>query len=185
MAAIAAAEHFGINIFDSAQALATVSIKGRFEIVPTVMSDITCIIDYAHNGKSLMSVLSTIREYQPKRVICVFGSVGGRTKQRRKEMALAAEQLADICIITSDNPDNEEPTDIINEIAEYISYEKRIKITDRRKAIQYALNIAICGDIVLFAGKGHEEYQLVNGKKEFFSEKEEIHSASTETEIFI
>lgn len=183
LAAIATANHFGINIFDSAHALATVSIKGRFEIVPTAMSDITCIIDYAHNGKSLMSVLSTIREYQPKRVICVFGSVGGRTKQRRKEMALAAEQLADICIITSDNPDNEEPTDIINEIAEYISYKKRIKIPDRKKAIQYALNIAICGDIILFAGKGHEEYQLVNGKKDFFSEKEEIHRASAEAEI--
>lgn len=179
LSAIATAQYFGINIFDSAHALATVSIKGRFEIVPTALSDITCIIDYAHNGKSLTSVLSTIKEYNPRRIICVFGSVGGRTKQRRKEMALAVENLADICIITSDNPDDEDPIDIINEIAYYISYDKRIKISDRKKAIQYALNIATCGDMILFAGKGHEEYQLVNGKKEFFSEKEEIHKIST------
>ena len=178
LAAICVCRYFGVSVFDAAHALETVSIKGRFEIVPTSLSDVTCIIDYAHNGKSLMHVLSTIREYEPSRVICVFGSVGGRTKHRRREMALAAGELADICIITSDNPDNEPISEIIDEIAEDIPPEKCIKIPDRAEAIYRALEMAGSGDFILFAGKGHEEYQLVNGKKLFFSEKETIRASA-------
>ncbi len=182
LAAICVCNFFGIGIFDCAQALETVSIKGRFEIVPTSLTDITCVIDYAHNGKSLMRVLETIRNYDPDRIICVFGSVGGRTKRRRKEMAIAADSLADVCIITSDNPDTEDPNDIIEEISQFISDEKCYCEPDRKKAIHYALSIAEPGDFILFAGKGHEEYQLINGKKLFFSEKEIIRKAANKTE---
>ena len=119
-------------------------------------------------------MLETIKEYSPSRLVCVFGSVGGRTKQRRKDMALVANALADYCIITSDNPDNESPCDIIDDIAQYISPEKYIKIEDRADAIKYAIRTAKDGDFILFCGKGHEEYQLINGKKIYFSEKEII-----------
>lgn len=178
LAAISVCNKFGISIFDCANALKNVSIAGRFEIVSTSTPDITCIVDYAHNGKSLMHVLETIQEYEPNRIICVFGSVGGRTKQRRKEMALAADAVADICIITSDNPDFEDPLEIAEDIAEYISYAKCIIEPDREKAIYCAFDMAQKGDFILFAGKGHEEYQLINGQKKEFSEKEIIRKAS-------
>jgi len=179
LAAICVCNFFGISFFECAGALKTVSIKGRFEIVPTSLADITCVIDYAHNGKSLMRVLETIRSYDPERIICVFGSVGGRTKRRRKEMAVVADSLADICIVTSDNPDTEDPNDIIQEISQFISEEKCYCEPDREKAIYYALSISEPGDFILLAGKGHEEYQLINGKKLFFSEKEIIRKAAS------
>ena len=182
LAAISVCNSFGISVFDCVHALETVRIRGRFEIVPISLTDITCIIDYAHNGKSLMRVLETIKNYRPKRIICVFGSVGGRTKSRRKEMALAANALADICIVTSDNPDSEDPSEIIGDIAQYIYPEKCYCEIDREKAIYYALRTAEPGDFVLFAGKGHEEYQLINGEKTFFSEKEIIRQASLQIE---
>lgn len=174
LSAIAVCRYFGISIFDSSHSLENVRIKGRFETVNTPLENITCVIDYAHNKDSLRRVLETIKEYSPSRLVCVFGSVGGRTKQRRKDMALIANALADYCIITSDNPDNESPADIIDDIAQYISPEKYIKIEDRADAIKYAIRTAKDGDFILFCGKGHEEYQLINGKKIYFSEKEII-----------
>ena len=174
LSAIAVCRYFGISIFDSSHALENVRIKGRFETVNTPLENITCVIDYAHNKDSLRRVLETIKEYSPSRLVCVFGSVGGRTKQRRKDMELVANALADYCIITSDNPDNESPGDIIDDIAQYISPEKYIKIEDRADAIKYAIETAKDGDFILFCGKGHEEYQLINGKKIYFSEKEII-----------
>ncbi len=174
LAAVAVCRHFGISTSACAAALASVRIRGRFETVQALRNDITCIIDYAHNGKSLSSILTTLREYEPERIICVFGSVGGRTKHRRREMALAAAELADLCIVTSDNPNFEPPEEIIAEIAEYIPPEKCICISDRAEAIHRALETAQSGDFLLFAGKGHEEYQLIRGKKLPFSERELI-----------
>ncbi|MGN1095429.1 MAG: UDP-N-acetylmuramoyl-L-alanyl-D-glutamate--2,6-diaminopimelate ligase, partial [Eubacteriales bacterium] len=178
LSAIAVCRVFGISIFDAAEALRTVRIKGRFEIVETPLEKITCVIDYAHNGESLRNVLQTIRGYSPKRIICVFGSVGGRTKNRRKDMAVVANELSDICVVTSDNPDAEDPDEIIREISRYIDKEKCVNITDREKAIYYALENAKEGDFLLFAGKGHEEYQLINGVKTDFSEKNIIRRAA-------
>ena len=174
LAAIAVCTHMGVSSKDCARALASVRIGGRFEAVPCAKKDITCIIDYAHNGRSLESALSALREYEPGRIICVFGSVGGRTKERRQELGKAAARLADICIVTSDNPDFEAPEDIVNEIAAYIPEEKCVLIPDRTCAVEYALDTAESGDFLLFAGKGHEQYQLINGKKLPFSERELI-----------
>jgi UDP-N-acetylmuramoyl-L-alanyl-D-glutamate--2,6-diaminopimelate ligase len=174
LAAIAVCTHFGISPELCANALCDVRVRGRFEIIPSHLKDVVCIVDYAHNAESISSVLRAMREYDPIRIICIFGSVGGRTKHRRREMALAANELADICIVTSDNPDSEPAEEIIGEIAAYISPEKCVCITDRADAVRYALKIAERGDFVIFAGKGHEEYQLIDGKKLPFSERELI-----------
>lgn len=174
LAAISVCFSFGISLEICAEALRTVRIGGRFEIVPCSRRDITCIIDYAHNRQSLENALSALREYNPGRIICIFGSVGGRTRERRRELGEIASSLADICIVTSDNPDFEAPDEIIREIASYIPAEKCICIIDRSEAVEYALNIAKPGDFLLFAGKGHEQYQLINGKKLPFSERELI-----------
>ena len=132
----------------------------------------TFIIDYAHNEISLTSALETLRSYEPTRLICLFGSVGGRTKGRRAELGRTAAKLADFSILTSDNPDFENPDQVIRDIeTQYSDKDAYVKIPDRKKAIEYAVSIARNGDIFLFAGKGHEDYQLINGEKLPFSEK--------------
>ena len=152
-----------------------IKIKGRFETVE-LPNGATAVIDYAHNGVSLKAALAALRIYDPKRLICLFGSIGGRTSMRRAELGLVASRDADFCIITSDNPDNEQPTTIIGEIASYFTAGScpYIAIPDRKKAIIYALENSEEGDIILLAGKGHETYQLVNGVREHFSEAEII-----------
>lgn len=174
LCAIAAASVMGIGAEKAASVLKTASITGRFEIVDA-LDGITFLIDYAHNGLSLTSALRFLREYDPRRLICVFGSVGGRTQNRREELALAASALADYSIITSDNPDYEDPDAIIDEIMEHFDQSKPHEIiTDRTEAVKKAVRIAKEGDIVLFAGKGHETYQLICGKKVPFSERQII-----------
>lgn len=180
LAALSVARFFGLGLSPAAGALKTVHVKGRFEVVPTALGDVTCIIDYAHNGKSLTSALTALREYDPARLVCVFGSVGGRTKNRRRELAEAAASLADLCIVTSDNPNFEPPMDIINDIAGFIPAEKCLCVPDRAQAVRCALEKAQSGDFILFAGKGHEEYQLVDGRKLPFSERDEICAAAQE-----
>ncbi|MBQ9746074.1 MAG: UDP-N-acetylmuramoyl-L-alanyl-D-glutamate--2,6-diaminopimelate ligase [Clostridia bacterium] len=174
LAAMSVCLRFGVPLCVCAKALEDVRVRGRFEPVPCARQDIACIIDYAHNAVSLEKTLAALREYEPHRIICVFGSVGGRTRGRRRELAEVATRLADVCIVTSDNPDFEAPEDIIEEIAAHIPAEKCICIADRAKAVGYALELAESGDFLLFAGKGHEEYQLVRGKKLPFSERELI-----------
>ena len=136
--------------------------------------DFDIIIDYAHNGLSLKSIIDTLDDYKTGRIICVFGSVGGRTRDRRREMGLVAGSMCELSILTSDNPDFEDPMNIINDIAAAVEEVggQYVKEPDRKKAIHYALSIAQKGDLILLAGKGHEEYQLVNGVKEPFSELE-------------
>lgn len=171
LAAIAVCSHYGISVREAADALKSISIQGRFEIVDA-LDGVTFIIDYAHNGFSLSHALEVLREYSPKRLICVFGSVGGRTVGRRKELAETSAKLADYSIITSDNPDFEDPDTIIEDILSYFDRSKLYTtITDREEAVRFAVRIADEGDIVLFAGKGHEDYQLIRGEKVPFSEK--------------
>lgn len=171
LAAMSAAHLFGISLEASAQALADVSVAGRFEFVETPLEHITFLIDYAHNGESLRTALSALRAYHPSRLICLFGSVGGRTQIRRREMGIAAAEYADFTILTSDNPDKEPPLDIIHDIEKNMPGAAYISIPDRREAIEYAVKNAAYGDIVLIAGKGHETYQLINGKKIPFFER--------------
>lgn len=171
LAAISVCAYFGIPLSISAEALKSFHIKGRFETVEIPRRDISCVIDYAHNERSMEYALSSLSEYPHNRIICVFGSVGDRTRERRRGMAILASRFSDLCIITSDNPGGEDPNYIIEEISGYIPSDKRVCISDRKKAIEYALDIAESGDILLFAGKGHEEYQLIKGKKLPFSEE--------------
>ena len=146
-------------------------VQGRFEVVEGIPGR-TFIIDYSHNGLSLTSALTTLRDYEPERIICVFGSVGGRTRGRRRELAEAASKYADYVIITSDNPDFEPPEEVIDEIASYMHFDTPYEcVIDRGEAIRRAVAMSRRGDIVLFAGKGHETYQLICGQKVPFSER--------------
>ena len=170
LTAMACAERMGVSVPHAAEALSDTSVMGRFEIIPGLEGR-TFIVDYAHNGESMRRALAALREYNPSRLIVVFGSVGGRTFGRRKEMAEAASAIADLSIITSDNPDNEPPMSVIDEIASHINDNHPfIKITDREEAVRHAIRISEEGDIVLFAGKGHETYQLIRGEKVPFIE---------------
>ncbi len=171
LAAIAACTCYGVTVGQAAATLRKTSVTGRFEIVDA-LPGVTFLLDYAHNGMSLTHALNVLRTYEPKRLICVFGTVGGRSQERRRELGEVASALADFSVITSDNPDREDPMAIIDGILEY--FDKSAPYTvipDRAEAVRFAVRIAEEGDIVLFAGKGHETYQLVNGVKEPFSER--------------
>lgn len=171
LCAIALADHFGVSAGDAARALAHATAPGRCEIVGGLYGR-TFVIDYAHNGASLTNSLSVLRDYAPNRLICLFGSVGGRTRGRRAELAHAASTLADLAIVTSDNPDFEDPADVIRDIlAAWDGPAPYIQIPDRAEAIREAVRISEPGDIVLFAGKGHEDYQLIRGERVPFSER--------------
>ena len=148
-------------------------VPGRFEEIPTALTDVTFFVDYAHNGYSLAAALSVLREYSPARLVLLFGSVGSRTYSRRTQLAEAACG-ADFCIVTTDNPDSEEPLDSMREICRVLDERGReyVAIPDREEAIRYAVRHARTGDLVLLAGKGHEDYQLIRGERVHFSEKE-------------
>ncbi len=153
------------------EAMKHIRIKGRFE-THELSCGATVVIDYAHNGVSLKAALRALRMYNPDRLVCLFGAIGGRTKMRRAELGLVASRDADFCIITSDNPDDEPPSAIISDIASYFTASScpYVAIPDREKAIKYALDNAKSGDIILLAGKGHEKYQIICGVRKDFSE---------------
>lgn len=172
LAALMICRTLGVSLQNAAKMLRYASVAGRCEAVPTE-NGVRVLIDYAHNGASLREILTSLRVYAPKRLIVLFGSVGGRTQERRREMGAVASELADFCILSSDNPDREPPERILAEIAEaFVRDCPHILIPDRREAILYGLSIAETGDILLLAGKGHESYQLVSGEKLPFSERE-------------
>ena len=173
LTAAAICHRFGLTDLQIAKALESVVITGRFEVID-LPSGTTVVIDYAHNGVSLRSALETLRQYNPNRLICLFGSVGGRTQMRRAELGHVASELADLCILTADNPDNEPPQDVIRDIAKSFGKDScpYLEIPDREAAIVHAISIALPGDIILLAGKGHERYQLIAGKYYPFCERE-------------
>ena len=169
--AIAVCHTYGVSLSGIADALESSYIDGRFEVIH--INGVDFVIDYAHNGESLRAVLTTLRSYEPRRLICLYGSVGGRTQMRRSELGKVAAALADFSILTSDNPAAEDPMNIINDIAaEYVEGKEYIAIPDRREAIEYAFRNAKDGDIVLLAGKGHEKYQLIGTRREPFCERD-------------
>ena len=141
-----------------------------------VSEDFTLMIDYAHNAMSLESLLSTLKEYHPKRLVCLFGCGGNRSKSRRYEMGEVSGRMADLTIITSDNPRFEDPQEIINDIK--IGMAKTdgefVEIIDRKEAIRYAIENGQVGDVIVLAGKGHEDYQEIKGVKHHFDDKEVI-----------
>ena len=173
LAAVAACNKLGISLDDCSSALKEFSVPGRFEKI-AVERDIDVVIDYAHNGESMDNALKTARRLSRGRLTCVFGPVGGRTKLRRSALAKAADKYADLCILTSDNPNYENPLDILSEMVDNITSASYKVIPDRADAIKYALDIAVDGDFIIICGKGHEKYQLINGVKLPFDEKEII-----------
>ncbi len=182
LAAIAVAERMKINPEVIGLALAKATVKGRFEIVEGpkgALDDVVCIIDYAHNAVSMRAALETIRKYKPKRLVVLFGSVGGRTQLRRGELGEVAANFADFVIITSDNPNFEPPEDIIHDIEKSVAATSCPYVTfvDRREAVEYAIEHALPGDCILFAGKGHETYQLIEGEYRHYDDHEEIMAA--------
>ncbi len=166
LTAIAVCRHFNIRESDICRAFLAVKVKGRIEPVK-VSKEYTLLIDYAHNAMALKSLLSTLKEYEPHRLICVFGCGGNRSRQRRFEMGEVSGRLADFTIITSDNPRFEEPQAIIDDIKTGIrkTEGRYVEICDRKEAIAYAIAHGEPGDIIVLAGKGHEDYQEIKGVK--------------------
>ncbi|MBO4374365.1 MAG: UDP-N-acetylmuramoyl-L-alanyl-D-glutamate--2,6-diaminopimelate ligase [Lachnospiraceae bacterium] len=175
LAAIAVCRHFDTGIEDMKKALQSAKVKGRIEMIP-MPGKFILMIDYAHNAMALESLLSTLREYNPKRLVCVFGCGGNRSKLRRFEMGEVSGKLSDLTIITSDNPRFEEPQAIMEDIETGIKKTdgKYIMIIDRKEAIAYAINHAQDGDVIVLAGKGHEDYQEIRGNKYPMDERELI-----------
>ena len=173
--AISVCHLLGASVDSIKKALVNFSVKGRVEPV-AVSDDVTFIIDYAHNGVSMESILTTMREYHPKRLITIFGCGGNRSKERRYEMGDVSGRLADFSIVTSDNPRFEDPQDIIDDILSTLKKTngKYISIVDRKEAIRYALENAQPQDIILLLGKGHEDYQEIKGVKHHFDDKEVV-----------
>ncbi|MCD7866055.1 MAG: UDP-N-acetylmuramoyl-L-alanyl-D-glutamate--2,6-diaminopimelate ligase [Clostridiales bacterium] len=173
MTAISICRHFGVEKETILQSLSQIHVKGRVEILP-VSSKFTLMIDYAHNAMSLESLLTTLREYHPKRLVSLFGCGGNRARDRRFSMGEVSSRLADLTIVTSDNPRNEEPEAIVEDIITGVKKAdgKYIAIVDRAEAIRYAIEHAEEGDVIVLAGKGHEDYQEICGKKYHMDERE-------------
>lgn len=173
--ALALGDMFGVCQADSAEGLKQVFVKGRCEILKDT-DDITVIIDYAHNGVSLKSIIDTARAYEHNRIITLFGSVGGRTECRREELGTVSGKMSDFTVITSDDPDFEDPRSICEEIASYCKKAggEYVILPDRSEAVNYAVKMAVSSDILILAGKGHEEYMKIKGEKVSFNEREEV-----------
>lgn len=151
-------------------------VKGRCEIIPT-NRDFSVICDYAHTPDAVENILRSVKEYTEGRLICLFGCGGNRDATKRPKMAAAAAKYADRLIITSDNPRNENPEAIIEDILKGIENSEipYDVVADRRDAIYYGLKIAEKGDIIVLAGKGHEDYQvLANMERIHFDEREVV-----------
>lgn len=151
-------------------------VKGRCEVIPT-NRDFTVICDYAHTPDAVENILRSVKEYTEGRLICLFGCGGNRDAAKRPKMAAAAAKYADRLIVTSDNPRNEEPEAIIQDILAGLEGESIPcdVVTDRREAIYHSLKIAEKGDIIVLAGKGHEDYQvLADNVRIHFDEREVV-----------
>lgn len=175
LTAIAICRHFGVKEETICHALNEVKVKGRVELVP-ISDKFTLMIDYAHNAMALESLLGTLKEYQPKRLVCLFGCGGNRSKLRRFEMGEISSKMADLTVVTSDNPRDEEPQAILDDIITGVKKGpgKYVAIIDRKEAIKYCIDNAEEGDVIVLAGKGHEDYQEIKGKKYRMDERELI-----------
>lgn len=179
LGAIAACGELGIPPEECAAALATFpGVAGRMEVVPTPGKPYTLLIDYAHTPDALENVLKTVRGFAQNRVIAVFGCGGDREREKRPLMGHIAGKLADLTIITSDNPRTEEPMAIIRDILPGIAgaEAKYIVEPDRRGAIALAMGRAAAGDVIVLCGKGHETYQEIGDKTIPMDEREIVRS---------
>ena len=166
LTAIAVCRHFNVPAENIKAALKVAKVRGRIEMVK-VSDEFALMIDYAHNAMALESLLNTLRDYNPGRIVSVFGCGGNRSRTRRYEMGEVSGRLADFTVITSDNPRFEKPQDIIDDIITGIKKTdgRYIDICDRKEAIKYAIANGQPGDVIVIAGKGHETYQEIEGVK--------------------
>lgn len=175
LAAIGVCGMLGMSYEAMRAGLEKVQVSGRAELVDTGR-DFSVIIDYAHTPDSLDNILSTVRDYAPGRVICLFGCGGDRDRTKRPMMGEISGRIADFTIITSDNPRTEEPASIVDDIEAGVKKTsgKYIRIVDRTEAIRYALVNAQPKDVIVLAGKGHETYQTFRDKTVHFDEREVV-----------
>jgi len=147
-------------------------VPGRLERVTDTSTRFQIYVDYAHTPDGIVNALKTVRALRPNRIITVFGCGGDRDRTKRPKMASAAEQGSDICVLTSDNPRTEDPQAILNDAkAGFARPNSHAVIADRRQAIQIAIENARPHDIIVIAGKGHEDYQDIQGKKHPFDDR--------------
>ena len=173
---VACALNLGAELPDVIAALRTArGVKGRIEVVP-VPAAYTVIIDYAHTPDALENILTTVRDLTDHRVICLFGCGGDRDRTKRPLMGAVAGSLADLCVVTSDNPRTEEPEAILRDVLAGMGEAAAPPLVepDRRAAIRLALAQAGPGDVVVLAGKGHETYQEIDGVQRHLDEREEV-----------
>ncbi|MGN0496815.1 MAG: UDP-N-acetylmuramoyl-L-alanyl-D-glutamate--2,6-diaminopimelate ligase [Lachnospiraceae bacterium] len=184
LASIALAKEMDVPMETILEILTDIHVKGRVELIP-ISDAFTILIDYAHNAMSLESILTTLRAYNPNRLVSLFGCGGNRSKVRRYEMGEVSGNMADLTIITSDNPRDEEPQAIIDDIK--IGMAKTngeyVEIIDRKEAIRYAIMNAKEGDVIVLAGKGHEDYQEIKGKKYHMDERDLIREILEEEDV--
>lgn len=177
LGAISACLMLGVSPAHIREGLENVScVPGRFESLDTRGGGYSVILDYCHTPDSLESTLKTVRGFAKGRVVCVFGCGGNRDNTKRPIMGEIAGRMADFSIVTSDNPRFEDPNAIISEILAGMKefQDKYITIENRREAIRYALKHAQKDDVIVLAGKGHEDYQEIRGVKHDFDEKKVV-----------
>ncbi len=184
LCAAAVCSHFTDDTELIKRALLETRVRGRAEII-RISKRFTLMIDYAHNAMSLESLLTSLREYSPKRLVTLFGCGGNRSIDRRFDMGEVASRLSDLTIVTSDNPRFEEPMAIIEDILTGMKKHdgKYVVYPDRKDAIRYAILHAEDGDVVILAGKGHEDYQEIKGKKYPMDERDIIKELLEEEEV--
>ena len=174
------ARQLGIGLQQAVSALSCArGVKGRIEVVPTPGKDYTVLIDYAHTPDGLENVLRSVRDFAEGRIIALFGCGGDRDRSKRPMMGEIAAECADLVIVTSDNPRTEEPNAIIADILEGMKQTQTPYVVepDRRKAIRLALSLGQKDDIIVLAGKGHEDYQIIGKEKFHLDEREEVAAA--------
>lgn len=173
--AVAVCSELKVPVCSIRTGLENIYVKGRVEPL-FVSDDFHVIVDFAHNGVSVESVLKTLRKYSSGRLVCIFGCGGNRSRDRRYDMGEAAGGLADFCILTEDNPRSETVAAINADIIVGLNRTngKYIEIENRKEAIEYAITHAIPGDIIVLLGKGHETYIEKNGIKTYYSEHETV-----------
>ena len=175
LAAISVCRHCAADKEAILKGLESVKVKGRVEPVH-VSDDFTLLIDYAHNALSMENVLTTLRKYNPNRLITMFGAGGNRPKIRRYEMGEMSGKYSDLSVVTEDNSRFEDVMDIIADIEIGLAKTsgKYVVVPNRKDAIRYCINNAQKGDIIVLAGKGHEDYQEIKGVKYHMDERELI-----------
>ena len=185
LAAVGICTALGISAEDISEGLRSIpGVCGRAEVVPTGR-DYTVMIDYAHTPDGIENILKSIRGFAKGRIVILFGCGGDRDRTKRPKMGRIAGELADFCVVTSDNPRTEDPGEIIKEIIPGVEETgcPYTVIENRKEAIRYALDNAETGDVILLAGKGHETYQILKSGKIHFDEREIVHEILGEEQV--